>query len=202
VGSCPSALFRHTCVCPAPFVSTSEVYGNLAYGPLKGELLSGLAGDQQGVLFGNKCLAQGQAKCTGAFMLSCTGTDIVYSKHGLLCTVRPWDRAKILMSFPTGSIIYLLQTSWVGSSDAVPAIEGKTPGSKPRDLSTGWAFFSPLASSEVYECQSPGDSSELPGYLDSSLPARNTTTVHLQYLRSLACFVCFFQPPSTTLFRS
>ena len=33
-----------------------------------------------------------------------------------------------------------------------------------------WAFFLPLASSEGYECQSPGDSSELPGYLDTSLP--------------------------------
>ena len=28
---------------------------------------------------------------------------------------------------------------------------------------------------EVYECQSPGDSSELPGYLDTSLQAGNTT---------------------------
>jgi len=71
-------------------VSTSEVYGNLAYGPLKGVPLGGLVGDQQGALIGNKCLAQGQAKCTygtGAFLLFCTGTDIVYSNHGLLSTV-------------------------------------------------------------------------------------------------------------------
>lgn len=72
-------------------VSTSEVYGNLAYGPLKGVPLGGLVGDQQGALIGNKCLTQGQAKCTygtGAFLLFCTGTDIVYSNHGLLSTVR------------------------------------------------------------------------------------------------------------------
>ena len=72
-------------------VSTSEVYGEIAYGPLKGVPLAGLVGDQQGALIGNKCLAQGQAKCTygtGAFLLFCTGTDIVYSTHGLLSTVR------------------------------------------------------------------------------------------------------------------
>jgi glycerol kinase len=72
-------------------VSTSEVYGNLAYGPLKGVPLGGLVGDQQGALIGNKCLSQGQAKCTygtGAFLLFCTGPDIVYSNHGLLSTVR------------------------------------------------------------------------------------------------------------------
>ena len=72
-------------------VSTSEVYGRIAYGPLKGVPLGGLVGDQQGALVGNKCLTQGHAKCTygtGAFLLFCTGTDIVYSTHGLLSTVR------------------------------------------------------------------------------------------------------------------
>ena len=54
-----------------------------------------------------------------------------------------------------------------------------------------WAFL-PLASSKVYERQSPGDSSELPGYLDSSLPPETT----IYYLRTLPDF--FFQPPSTT----
>jgi len=71
-------------------VSTSEVYGYLAYGPLKGVPIGGLVGDQQGALIGNKCLTQGEAKCTygtGAFLLFCTGTDIVYSNHGLLSTV-------------------------------------------------------------------------------------------------------------------
>jgi glycerol kinase len=72
-------------------VSSSEVYGTLAYGPLKGVPLGGLVGDEQGALIGNKCLTRGEAKCTygtGAFLLFCTGNEIVYSDHGLLSTVR------------------------------------------------------------------------------------------------------------------
>ena len=71
-------------------VSTSEVYGNIAYGPLAGVPIGGLVGDQQAALIGNKCLTQGEAKCTygtGAFLLFCTGGEIVESKHGLLSTV-------------------------------------------------------------------------------------------------------------------
>ncbi|KAI0333931.1 glycerol kinase [Cubamyces sp. BRFM 1775] len=75
-------------------VSSSEVYGELAYGPLKGVKIGGLAGDQQAALVGNKCLKQGEAKCTygtGAFLLFCTGEDIVQSQHGLLSTVAYQD---------------------------------------------------------------------------------------------------------------
>lgn len=76
-------------------VSTSEVYGKLAYGPLAGVPIGGLVGDQQAALIGNKCLNQGEAKCTygtGAFLLFCTGGDIVESKHGLLSTVSQVSR--------------------------------------------------------------------------------------------------------------
>jgi glycerol kinase len=71
-------------------VSTSEVYGKIAAGPLAGVPVGGLVGDQQGALVGNKCLKQGEAKCTygtGAFLLFCTGGEIVKSNHGLLSTV-------------------------------------------------------------------------------------------------------------------
>jgi len=71
-------------------VSTSEVYGNIAYGALAGVPIGGLVGDQQAALIGNKCLNQGEAKCTygtGAFLLFCTGGEIVESNHGLLSTV-------------------------------------------------------------------------------------------------------------------
>jgi len=71
-------------------VSSSEVYGYTADGPLKGVPIGGLVGDQQGALVGNLCLKQGEAKCTygtGAFLLFCTGRDIVNSGHGLLSTV-------------------------------------------------------------------------------------------------------------------
>jgi glycerol kinase len=71
-------------------VSSSEVYGDVAHGALKGVPIGGLVGDQQGALVGNKCLEQGLAKCTygtGAFLLFCTGADPVKSDHGLLTTV-------------------------------------------------------------------------------------------------------------------
>jgi glycerol kinase len=72
-------------------VSTSEVYGKIASGPLKGVPIGGLVGDQQGALIGNKCLGQGEAKCTygtGAFLLFNTGGNVVKSNNGLLSTVR------------------------------------------------------------------------------------------------------------------
>lgn len=71
-------------------VSSSEVVGHLAFGPLEGVPISGLVGDQQGALVGNKCLEQGEAKCTygtGAFLLFCTGNEPIGSKNGLLTTV-------------------------------------------------------------------------------------------------------------------
>ena len=52
--------------------------------------VSGMAGDQQAALFGQACFTAGMAKCTygtGAFVLMNTGTDVVYSNHGLLTTV-------------------------------------------------------------------------------------------------------------------
>jgi hypothetical protein len=75
---------------------------------------------------------------------------------------------------------------WAAEQRRVLAIEGKTPGSKPRDFFMVWAFLC-LLLLEVYECWSPSDSSELPGYLDASLLPENLFTyIHI-----------FFQPPST-----
>jgi len=71
-------------------VSSSQVYGEVEHGSLKGVKIGGLIGDQQGALVGNKCFRQGQAKCTfgtGAFLLFNTGNDIVKSDNGLLATV-------------------------------------------------------------------------------------------------------------------
>jgi glycerol kinase len=96
-------------------VSTSEVYGHLADGPLKGVPLGGLVGDQQGALVGNKCLKQGEAKCTygtGAFLLFCTGGDIVESKHGLLSTVA-------YQAGPSAKPIYALEGSIAVAGSAV-----------------------------------------------------------------------------------
>jgi glycerol kinase len=74
-------------------VSSSEVYGSIATGALKGVEIAGMVGDQQGALVGNKCLTKGEAKCTygtGAFLLFCTGNDIVRSRNGLVGTVSIW----------------------------------------------------------------------------------------------------------------
>lgn len=70
--------------------SSSEVYGCVSQGRMKGKPIAGCLGDQQAALFGQQCFKEGQAKCTygtGCFMLTNTGTDIVFSKHGLLTTV-------------------------------------------------------------------------------------------------------------------
>ncbi|KAM6497021.1 glycerol kinase [Amanita muscaria] len=70
--------------------STSEVYGHVAYGALAGVPIGGIVGNQQGTLVGSKCLRKGEAKCTygtGAFLLFCTGSEMVKSSHGLVSTI-------------------------------------------------------------------------------------------------------------------
>ncbi|KAI0782676.1 glycerol kinase [Abortiporus biennis] len=96
-------------------VSSSEVYGNIAYGPLESVKIGGLVGDQQGALVGNKCLKQGEAKCTygtGAFLLFCTGDEIVESAHGLLSTVAYQDG-------PSGKPVYALEGSIAVAGSAI-----------------------------------------------------------------------------------
>ncbi|XP_069114866.1 glycerol kinase 3-like [Argopecten irradians] len=70
--------------------SSSEVYGQLVSGPLKGLNISGILGDQQAALVGQMCFKPGQAKNTygtGCFLLMNTGTEVCESSHGLLTTV-------------------------------------------------------------------------------------------------------------------
>jgi glycerol kinase len=70
--------------------SSSEVYGSIADGVLKGVPISGCVGDQQSALLGQMCFKQGQAKSTygtGCFLLYNTGTARVDSTHGLVTTV-------------------------------------------------------------------------------------------------------------------
>lgn len=69
--------------------SSSEVYGNVN---ILGENIpiSGIAGDQQAALFGQKCFFEGDIKNTygtGCFMLMNTGENAVKSQNGLLTTV-------------------------------------------------------------------------------------------------------------------
>ena len=70
--------------------SSSEVYGHIAQGPLKGVAIAGILGDQQAALVGQTCFRSGEAKNTygtGCFLLMNTGAQPRESKHGLLTTV-------------------------------------------------------------------------------------------------------------------
>ena len=67
-------------------VSSSEVYGEIATGPLRGVPIAGILGDQQAALVGQTCFQPGEAKNTygtGCFMLMNTGTKPVSSVAGL-----------------------------------------------------------------------------------------------------------------------
>lgn len=70
--------------------TSSEVYGHMKSGILKGVPISGCLGDQQAALVGQNCLQMSQAKCTygtGCFLLYCTGQSKVDSSYGLLTTL-------------------------------------------------------------------------------------------------------------------
>src|SRR5258708_2625430 len=70
--------------------SSSEVYGQIAEGPLAGVAIAGILGDQQAALVGQTCFERGEAKNTygtGCFLLMNTGEQLVHSRHGLLTTV-------------------------------------------------------------------------------------------------------------------
>ncbi|KDQ51018.1 hypothetical protein JAAARDRAFT_73838 [Jaapia argillacea MUCL 33604] len=127
-------------------VSSSEVYGEIAYGPLKGVPIGGLVGDQQGALVGNKCLTEGEAKCTygtGAFLLFCTGEEIVKSAHGLLSTVayKPGPNAKPVYALEgsiavAGSAVKWLRDSMklISSADEVNKLAAQV-------TTTGGVYF-------------------------------------------------------------
>lgn len=70
--------------------SSSEIYGTLLTGPLKGVPIAGILGDQSAALVGQQCFEPGSAKNTygtGCFLLYNTGEEPVISKNGLLTTV-------------------------------------------------------------------------------------------------------------------
>jgi glycerol kinase len=71
-------------------VSSSQIYGEVATGPLLGVPIAGILGDQQAALVGQTCFRPGEAKNTygtGCFLLMNTGTTPVSSAAGLVTTV-------------------------------------------------------------------------------------------------------------------
>jgi len=82
-------LFNIPRACLPDIRSSSEVYGRCG-GVLEGVPLAGILGDQQAALFGQACLAPGEAKNTygtGCFMLMNTGERPFASTNGLLTTL-------------------------------------------------------------------------------------------------------------------
>ncbi len=70
--------------------SSSETYGEVNRGALKGVAVAGILGDQQAALVGQACFNSGEAKNTygtGCFLLMNTGKRPVQSTCGLLTTV-------------------------------------------------------------------------------------------------------------------
>ena len=71
-------------------VSSAESMGTISDGgALHGAPLTGIVGDQQAAMMGQRCFAHGEAKITygtGAFMLMNAGVEPVPSSHGLLST--------------------------------------------------------------------------------------------------------------------
>ena len=75
---------------------SSEIYGEIN---ILGEniAVSGIAGDQQAALFGQRCFSKGDTKNTygtGCFLLMNTGKKAVDSKHGLITTIAATDEDK------------------------------------------------------------------------------------------------------------
>ena len=70
--------------------SSSEIYGEVCVGVLKGVPIAGILGDQQAALVGQTCFDPGEVKNTygtGCFLLMNTGERLVPSAAGLLTTV-------------------------------------------------------------------------------------------------------------------
>ncbi|GBE86240.1 Glycerol kinase [Sparassis crispa] len=157
-------------------VSSSEVYGELAYGMLKGVKIGGLIGDQQGALVGNKCLKQGEAKCTygtGAFLLFCTGEEIVKSSHGLLSTVayqagpnaKPSYALEGSIAVAGSAIKWLRDTMNILSSAAeVNSLAAKVPD-------TGGVYFVTAFSGLLAPYWDPGAAGLLIGLSSYTTPA-------------------------------
>jgi glycerol kinase len=83
------ALFDIPRACLPRIASSSESYG-MCTGVLEGVPLAGILGDQQAALFGQACLAPGEAKNTygtGCFLLMNTGETPFPSTQGLLTTL-------------------------------------------------------------------------------------------------------------------
>ncbi|KAL4263737.1 FGGY kinase family protein [Pleurotus pulmonarius] len=174
-------------------VSTSEVYGKIAYGALDGVPIAGLVGDQQGALVGNKCLNQGEAKCTygtGAFLLFCTGDKIVKSGHGLLSTIA-------YQAGPDAKPVYALEGSiavagsaikWLRDGMSLISSAGEVNDLAAKEPNTGGVYFVTAFSGLLAPYWDPGAAGLLIGisqYTNPSHLARATLEANAFQTRAI-----------------
>ena len=78
--------------------------------------ITGILGDQQSALFGQAGFHKGELKCTygtGAFVLLNTGSDLIYSKSGLLTTVEYRYKGKAVYALEGSSYIAGAAVQWL-----------------------------------------------------------------------------------------
>ncbi len=78
--------------------------------------ITGILGDQQSALFGQAGFNKGEMKCTygtGAFVLLNTGTDLIYSKSGLLTTVEYRYKGQTVYALEGSSYIAGAAVQWL-----------------------------------------------------------------------------------------
>jgi glycerol kinase len=117
---------------------SSEIYGEVSAVPgLNGIPITGIAGDQQAALFGQRCIRPGLTKNTygtGCFMLQNTGTRAVPSSNRLVTTVA-WkikDRTEYALEgsvFVGGAVVQWLRDGLgvIRSSSEVEALAKSVP---------------------------------------------------------------------------
>ena len=131
--------------------SSSEIYGyGRQHGLLPSTPIAGILGDQHAATFGQACFEVGAAKNTygtGNFMLLNTGTEPVFSEHGLLTTVcykigdAPAVYALEGSIAVSGSLIQWLRDN-LGMISSAPEIEALATSVE----SNGGAYFVPAFS--------------------------------------------------------
>jgi glycerol kinase len=103
--------------------------------------IAGILGDQQAALFGQLCLEPGEAKCTygtGSFLMCNTGSEFVFSKHGLLTTVAWQMNGKITYAlegsaFVAGAAVQFLRDN-LGIIKSSSEVEALAREAKPEDM--------------------------------------------------------------------
>jgi glycerol kinase len=95
---------------------SSEVYGEVVNGPLKGVPIAGIVGDQQAALAGQLCLEPGLAKNTygtGCFLLMNTGREARPSANRLLTTAAWRRNGEIQYAFEGSTFIGGAVVQWL-----------------------------------------------------------------------------------------